>query len=79
MKLVSLLLPLTFTVCVFFLGRFFVRTPEIPTRFLTFGMFPKSRIGFWLFRSVGYLICGACIVFWILTPLYLIVYVHQHP
>ena len=77
--LVSLLLPLAFSVGGFFLGRFLIRRPEVPTRFFTFGMFPESRFGYWWFRLAGYMFCAICVGFWILTPLYLIVYLHQHP
>jgi hypothetical protein len=77
MNPISLLLPLTFTVGLFFLGRFFIRRPEAPTRFFTFGMQPTSRFGIWWFRLVGYFFCGSCVLFWVLTPIYLIVYLHQ--
>jgi hypothetical protein len=79
MKFVSLLLPLIVTVGIFFLGRFLVLRPGVPTRLFTLGKFAESRVGFWFFRSVGYLLCVGCIFFWILTPLYLILYLRQHP
>ncbi len=77
--IVSLLIPLAFSVAGFVLGLFFIRKPEAPTRFFTFGMFPESRFGHWWFRIAGYLFCVVSIGFWVLTPLYLIVYFHQHP
>ena len=77
--LVSLLLPMACSVGLFLLGRLFIRNPQAPTRFFTVGKFSDSRFGFWWFRITGYLFCGVCVVFWLLTPLYFIVYSHQHP
>jgi hypothetical protein len=78
MMIVSLLLPLACSVGGFFFGMFFIRKPEVPMRFFTFGMLPESRFGRWWFRFTGYLLCAVCIGFWILTPIYLVVYLHQH-
>ena len=69
---VVLAVVLAISVAWFFLGLFFIRKPQAPTRFFTFGMFPESRLGLRWFRFTGYLFCSVCVVYWILTPLYLI-------
>jgi hypothetical protein len=76
-QVVSLVLPLTFSVGVFFLGLFFIRKPEAVSRFFTFGMNPMPRLGAWWSRFAGYIFCAVCIGFWILTPLYVIALVKQ--
>ncbi len=79
MIFVALILPLTLSVGGFFLGRFFIRSPEVPTRLFTFGMSPDSRFGHCWFRFAGDLVCAVCVGFWVLTPIYLIVSFRQHP
>jgi hypothetical protein len=69
---ISLAVSLAFSVVLFFLGLFFIRTPQAPTRFFSFGMFPDSRFGNLWFRCAGYLFCAGAVGYWILTPFYLI-------
>ena len=71
--MVSLLLPLIFAVGVFFLGRLFVRRPEVPTKFFTFGMSPQSRFGLVASKCMGYFFCVVAALYVVLVLLYLIV------
>ena len=76
-QVVSLALPLTLSVGAFFLGLFFIRKPQAPTRLFTFGLLPDSRFGQWWFKVTGYVFCAVCVGFWVLTPLYLIAHFRQ--
>jgi hypothetical protein len=57
----------------FLLGRFFIRRPEAPTRFFTFGTNPQSKFGLWWFRIVGYFFCIMSAASAVLTAVYLAV------
>jgi hypothetical protein len=75
--LVALVLPTMFVVGMFLVGRLFIRRPELPTRFFTFGMNPESKFGLWWFRFTGYLFCVVSVGFIVLIPLYLIALFHR--
>ena len=76
-QVVSLAVTLGLSVGIFFLGLFFIRKPQVPTRLFTFGMFPESHFGMWWSRITGYLFCTVCVFYWILTPFYLIALFRQ--
>ncbi len=69
--LISLLLPSICLIGIFLLGRFFIRRPEAPTNFFTFGTNPQAKFGLWWFRMVGYLFCITSAGLAVLTAIYL--------
>ncbi len=71
--LISLILPTLCLAGVFFLGRFFIRRPEVPTRLVTFGTNPQSKFSLLCFRITGYVFCSVAIAFALLTAVYLAV------
>jgi hypothetical protein len=75
--LFSLLLPLIFAAGLFFLGRLFIRRPEVSTKFFTFSMNPKSRFGAVASKCIGYFFCVGAIIYVVLIPLYLVILFHQ--
>ncbi|RSL17839.1 hypothetical protein EDE15_3388 [Edaphobacter aggregans] len=64
--LIASILPLTFAAIMFFLGRYFIRHPEVQHRFFTLGMLPQSKFSRAWSRFTGYLFCSVSVGFVIL-------------
>lgn len=78
----EILIPSLFVIAlasiVFFVGGYFIRHPEEPTRFFTLGMASDSKFGWWWFRVTGYLVCLVALAFALVIGIHVAILTLHH-